>query len=71
LGLTTDETEIVWGSDGGAAEIETFFFLDEAVEASSGLFLLFSADCAMAERISVVFYSPQYAQAELLEARRR
>lgn len=47
FGLTTEETEIVWGSDGGAAEMETFFFLAALVEDSSGLFLFLSADSAM------------------------
>ncbi len=57
LGLTTEETEIVWGSDGGAADIETFFFLVVSVEGSSGLFLFLAANSAMAEeRMSVVFY---------------
>jgi hypothetical protein len=56
FGLTTDETEIVWGSDGGAPEMVTFFFFDDASEASSGRFLLCSADCAMFGKGSVAGY---------------
>lgn len=38
LGLTTDDTEMVWGSDGGASEMATFFFFVSPAT-SSGLFL--------------------------------
>lgn len=47
LGLTTEETEIVWGSEGGAAEMETFFFLAALEDDSPGLFLFFSVDSAI------------------------
>lgn len=46
LGLTTEETEIVWGSDGGASDMATFFFFASPA-ASCGAFLFLFVVSAM------------------------